>query len=121
VLECGTVVNPQLVRAQIEGSIVWGLTAVLYGGITVRDGSVVESNFHDAPILRMSEVPEIEILLLDSDRPPEKVGEAAVPPLAPAVANAVFAATGQRVRSFPFQGFAKQSSVTGGRGRDART
>jgi isoquinoline 1-oxidoreductase subunit beta len=126
VLECGTIVNPQLVRAQIEGSILWGLTAVLYGGITVRDGSVVESNFHDAPVLRMSEVPEIDILLLDSDLPPEKVGEAAVPPLAPAVANAVFAAIGQRVRSFPFHGFAtrrrlaEQESVPERRSHDAR-
>jgi CO/xanthine dehydrogenase Mo-binding subunit len=106
VLDCGIVVNPQLVRAQIEGSIVWALTAVLYGGITVREGRVVESNFHDAPVLRMDQAPAMDILLLESDLPPGKVGEAAVPPLAPAVANATFAATGKRVRSFPFPGFA---------------
>lgn len=102
VLECGVVINPQLVRAQVEGSIAWALNAVVYGGVTVRDGRVQQSNFHDSPLLRLPEMPEIDILLLESDLPPGKVGEAAVPPLAPAVANAVFAATGRRVRGFPF-------------------
>lgn len=102
VLDCGTVVNPQLVRGQVEGGIVWALTPVLHGGVTVRAGRVAESNFHDTRIPRMDEIPQIDVVLLASEGPPGKVGEVSVPPLAPAVANAVFAATGRRVRGFPF-------------------
>lgn len=101
VIDCGLAVNPDIVRAQMEGSIVFGLSATLYGDLQVKNGRILESNFHDYPILRMEDTPEIEVIILDSDLPPSGVGEPGVPPIAPAVANAVFAATGERLRELP--------------------
>ena len=99
--DCGIVVNPAIVEAQLEGSILYGLSAALKGEITFARGRCQQSNFHDAQILRFSEAPEVEVHLLKSDRPPSGVGEPAVPLIAPAVANAVSAALGQRVRQLP--------------------
>ncbi len=100
-IDCGLVVNPDTVRAQVEGSILFGLTAALRGRITVRDGAVEQGNFHDYRLLRMSETPEIEVSIVDSGESPTGVGEPATPPIAPAVANAIFAATRRRIRTLP--------------------
>ncbi len=101
VLDCGIAVNPDIVRAQIEGGVMYGLTAALHGAIELEGGAVKESNFHNYPILRMNEAPEVEVIIVDSGTDPTGVGEPGLPPIAPAVANAVFAATGQRLRSLP--------------------
>ena len=103
VVDCGTVVNPDIVRAQVEGSVMYGLTAALYGNLDLDKGQVLQSNFHDYPILRMDEAPAVSVTLIDSDQLPTGMGEPALPPIAPAVANAVFKATGQRLRSLPLQ------------------
>ena len=100
-IDCGIVVDPDTVEAQVEGSIVYGLTAVLHGGITIENGRVKQSNFHDYPMLRLHETPEIEVHIMPSTAPPTGAGEAAVPPLAPALVNAVFAATSNRMRRLP--------------------
>ncbi len=100
-IECGLAVNPNQVKAQIEGSIIWALSPILHGGVDVKNGRVVQSNFDDHKKIRIHEIPEIEIQILESHRDPFGVGEPAVPPLAPAVYNAYFAATGKRVRSMP--------------------
>lgn len=102
-VDCGRVVNPDIVRTQMESGINYGLTAALYGDITIKDGAVQQSNFHDYQVLRMSESPEIDVILVDSEEPPTGVGEPGLPPIAPAVANAVYAATGQRLRSLPLK------------------
>ncbi len=102
-IDCGTAVNPDIVRAQMESGIVFGLTAALKGEITFVDGAVQQGNFHDYEILRMHEVPPIEVAIIDSDAPPTGVGEPGTPPAAPALANAIFAATGQRLRSLPLR------------------
>ena len=103
VLDCGQAVNPDIVRSQIEGGVIYGLTATLYGGLNLEAGAIKESNFHDYPMLRMSESPEIEVVIIDSGTKPTGVGEPGLPPIAPAVANAVYKATGQRLRSLPLQ------------------
>lgn len=100
-IDCGIVVNPDTVAAQTESNIVYGLTAALYGEIAIDRGRVVQSNFQNYPMLRLAEMPEIEVHLVPSDAPPGGVGEAALPALAPAVCNAVFAATGKRIRRLP--------------------
>ena len=102
-IDCGIAVNPDQVRAQMEGGAIYALTAVLYGQITVEQGRVQQSNFHDYPMLRISEAPRIEVHILDTDQPPGGLGEPGVPTLAPAVTNAIFAATGKRVRSLPLR------------------
>ena len=103
VLDCGQAVNPDIVRSQMEGAVIYGLTAALYGGLNLENGAIKESNFHDYPMLRMSESPEIEVIIIDSGTEPTGVGEPGLPPIAPAVANAVYKATGQRLRSLPLQ------------------
>ena len=103
VVDCGMAVNPDVVRAQMEGAIMFGLTAALHGQIDLDHGEVVQSNFHDYPILRMDEAPDVEVIIIDSDLHPTGVGEPGLPPIAPAVANAVYAATGQRLRSLPLR------------------
>ena len=101
-IDCGIVVNPEMVVAQMEGGIVFGLSA-LKGEITVENGRVRQSNFHDYPILRQDEMPQIEVYIVASDETPHGVGEMATPPILPAVANAIFAATGKRIRRLPLQ------------------
>ena len=103
VVECGIAVNPDIVSAQMEGGIVFALTAALKGDITVVDGAVQQSNFHNYEMLRMNETPEIEVHIMPSAESPTGVGEPGVPPLAPALANAVFAASGQRLRQLPLK------------------
>jgi isoquinoline 1-oxidoreductase beta subunit len=100
-MDCGVVINPDSVKAQVEGAIIFGLTAALHGRIHLSNGAVVESNFHDYPLLRQSETPEIEVSILPSAEEPSGVGELAVPPIAPAVANAWFRLKGTRLRSLP--------------------
>jgi isoquinoline 1-oxidoreductase beta subunit len=95
-------VNPGIIRRQIEGSIVFGLTAALYGKLSYKDGRVEQGNFNDYPLLRMNEMPKVEVHILPSTELPGGIGEPGTPPIAPAVANALFAATGQRLRSLPF-------------------
>jgi len=102
-VDCGTVINPDTVEAQMEGGIVFGLTAALKAGITVEKGRTQQSNFHDYPLLRMDEMPVVEVHIVPSDERPSGIGEMGVPPIAPAVANAVFAATGKRVRHLPIR------------------
>jgi isoquinoline 1-oxidoreductase beta subunit len=101
-VDCGQVVNPEIIRRQIEGSIVYGLTAALYGRITFKDGRVEQGNFHDYPLMRMNEMPRVEVHILPSTEAPGGIGEPGTPPIAPAVANAIFAATGKRLRALPF-------------------
>jgi len=102
-VDCGTVVNPDNIAAQMEGGIVFGLTAALKAGVTIADGRVQQSNFHDYPLLQMSEMPIVEVYIIESDNSPSGIGEMGVPPIAPAVANAVYAATGKRVRHIPIR------------------
>ncbi len=102
-VDCGRVVNPDTVAAQMEGAIVFGLSAALYGAITLTDGRVDQSNFHNYQMLRMSGMPVVEVFIVPSTEGPEGVGEPGVPPIAPAVANAVFAVTGKRLRSLPIR------------------
>jgi len=103
VVDCGVVVNPDVVAAQMEGSVMYGLTAALHGNLDLENGAVKQSNFHDYPILRMNEAPSVEVVIVDSDEAPTGVGEPGLPPIAPAVANAVFAITGERLRSLPLK------------------
>ena len=100
-VDCGKAVNPNAVKAQMEGGIVFGLTAALKSGITLKDGRVQQHNFDDYPMLTIREMPEIEVSILRGDEPPTGVGEPGVPPIAPAVTNAIFALTGKRIRSLP--------------------
>lgn len=101
-IDCGLAVNPESVKAQMEGAIVFGLSAALHGKITLDQGRVEQSNFHDYPILRMNQVPKIEVHIINgNDAKPTGVGEPGVPPVAPALANAIFSASGKRLRDLP--------------------
>ena len=102
-VDCGPVVNPNIVRAQMEGGIVFGLTAALYGEITFEKGRVRQGNFHDYPMLRMHEMPQIEVHIVPNEDKMGGAGEVGVPPVAPAVANAVFALTSKRIRRLPIR------------------
>ncbi|HEX9180326.1 MAG TPA: molybdopterin cofactor-binding domain-containing protein, partial [Burkholderiales bacterium] len=97
----GYVVNPDSARAQIEGCVVYGLTGALHGEITLRDGRVEQSNFHDYPMMRMKDMPRVESVLVPSGGFWGGMGEPPLAPLAPALCNALFAATGKRIRSLP--------------------
>ena len=100
-IDCGTVVNPNIVAQQMEGGIIFGLTAALYGKIDIKDGVVAQSNFPSLPVVMLAEAPIVETFILPSTRAPGGVGEPGVPPIAPAVANALFALTGKRQRALP--------------------
>ncbi|AUX43463.1 aldehyde oxidase [Sorangium cellulosum] len=102
-VDCGTAVNPLGVEAQIQGSVAFGLTAALYGKLNIVDGQVQESNFHDYPMLRMFDMPRIAVHIIPSEAKMGGIGEPATAPIAPAVANAVFALTKQRLRSLPLR------------------
>jgi isoquinoline 1-oxidoreductase beta subunit len=102
-VDCGLVINPGMVEEQMEGGIAFALTATLKSAITIENKRVKQSNFHDYPLLRMDEMPEIEVYIVPSDREPSGVGEMGGPPTAPAVLNAIFAATGKRIRRLPVQ------------------
>jgi len=102
-VECGIAVTPDVVKAQMQSGIGYGLSAALYGKITMTDGHVDQSNFHQYQVLRMNEMPRVvDVYIVPSGNPPSGVGEPGTPPIAPAVANAVRAATGIRLRSLPF-------------------
>ena len=100
-MDCGVVVNPAGVEAQVQSAIIYGLTAALYGEITLDRGRVTQSNFTDYRMLGLAECPELEVHLVRSDAAPGGVGEAGLPPIAPAVCNAIFAGTGKRIRKLP--------------------
>jgi len=100
-VDCGIVVNPDGARAQIEGSVLFGVSNALKEYGTVANGALVQSNFHDYHVLRMDEVPDVEIHVVDSTEYPTGLGEPGTTTIAPALSNAIFAATGARVRSVP--------------------
>jgi isoquinoline 1-oxidoreductase beta subunit len=102
-IDCGTVVNPATVAQQVESSVIFALTAALFGQIDIQDGVVQQNNFTNYPLVSMAQSPAVETWIVPSTQPPEGVGEPAVPPLAPAVANAMFKLTGQRLRSLPLK------------------
>jgi isoquinoline 1-oxidoreductase beta subunit len=102
-LDCGRNVNPDLIRAQVEGGLLWGLSAAAWGEVVLGEGGdIVTQNFDTYPVMRMRSVPRIEIHLIDSTEPPSGVGEVSVPSVAPALANAIAALTGTRIRQLPF-------------------
>jgi isoquinoline 1-oxidoreductase beta subunit len=105
-VDCGRIVNPSILEAQVESGVVFGLSAALLGAVTLKDGRVEQSNFYDYPVLRMDAMPAVDVHIVQSDEAPSGIGEPGTPPVAPAVANAIFAATGKRIRRLPF-------SVTG--------
>ncbi|MFJ2690868.1 molybdopterin cofactor-binding domain-containing protein [Pseudomonas sp. NPDC087336] len=102
-VDCGIAVNPQSIAAQMESCIAFGLGFTLHSKLTIKDGRVVQSNYHDYQVLRLNEMPVVEVHILPSTEKPGGIGEAGVPPTAPAVANAVYALTGQRLRELPLQ------------------
>ncbi|MFO0677300.1 MAG: xanthine dehydrogenase family protein molybdopterin-binding subunit [Polyangiaceae bacterium] len=102
-VDCGTVVNPDIVAAQVEGAVAFGLSAALKQRVTFEKGRVAESNFHQYKSLRMHEMPDVVVHVVPSTEPPTGIGEPGLPPIAPAVANAIFAATGRRIRSLPLE------------------
>ncbi len=100
-VDCGTVINPDIVKAQIEGGIVFGISTGLYGEISIANGAVEQSNFHDYPMLRLRDAPEVETSIIASTQPPSGVGEYSVPQIVPAITNAIYSLTGERVRQLP--------------------
>jgi isoquinoline 1-oxidoreductase beta subunit len=102
-IDCGTVVNPNIVDQQMASAVMFGLSAALGQEITIRNGRVQQTSFHDFPVLRMDRAPHVETIIMASAEPPEGVGEPGTPPIAPAVAAAVFTLTGQRLRSLPLR------------------
>jgi isoquinoline 1-oxidoreductase beta subunit len=100
-VDCGTAINPDTVRAQIQGAVMFGVTAALYGEITLKDGRVEQSNFDSYQILRINEAPSVEVHIVQNAEPPGGMGEAGTSAIVPAVANAIFAATGKRLRKMP--------------------
>ncbi len=102
-IDCGQVINPDMVKAQVEGGLVFGLTAALFDEITIEGGQTQQSNFNNYPMMRIADMPRVEIHIVPSHESPGGCGEPPVPSIAPAVANAIFAATGKRLRRLPFQ------------------
>jgi len=102
-IDCGIAVNPLTISAQVESAIAFGLSAALYGQVTLKDGVVEQSNFHDYQVLRIAEMPKVEVHVVPSTAAPSGVGEPGTPPIAPAVSNALFALTGKRLRELPFK------------------
>src|SRR6202022_761033 len=102
-VDCGIVVNPDVVKAQIEGGIIFGIGGALFGEITLTNGRVDQSNYHDVRVLRMNEAPVIEVHLVKSSEAPGGIGEPGTAAIAPAIGNAIFAVTGRRIRKLPFK------------------
>jgi len=100
-VDCGFVLNPDIVTAQVESAVIYALTAATKPPITIAGGAVEQSNFHDAQVLRMNETPTIETYIVASEEDPTGIGEIGVPGVAPALGNAIFAATGKRLRELP--------------------
>jgi isoquinoline 1-oxidoreductase subunit beta len=101
VVDCGQMVNPKIIESQVEGGIIFGLCSTLWGEITITAGQVQQTNFNTYRMLRANEIPQIEVHLLPSDEPPGGIGEPSVALVAPAVCNAICAATGKRLRALP--------------------
>jgi isoquinoline 1-oxidoreductase beta subunit len=110
-VDCGTVVNPDTVQAQIQSAAIFGITAALHGQITLKDGRVEQSNFHDYEMLRIDAAPAIEVHIVQSSEPPGGMGECGTSAIVPAVANAIFAATGKRLRKMPIDPTALKEPV----------
>jgi isoquinoline 1-oxidoreductase beta subunit len=102
-VDCGFAVNPLGVAAQMESAVVFALTAALFGEITIEEGAAKQSNFHDYPMVRMDQAPQVEVAVINSGADMGGIGEPGTPPLFPVVGNAIFAATGKRLRSLPFR------------------
>jgi isoquinoline 1-oxidoreductase beta subunit len=102
-VDCGIAVNPNIIAQQMESGVIFGLSAALYGEITIKDGKVEQQNFDTYAVIRMSEAPQVDVVIIPSAEPPQGIGEPGTPPIAPAVANAVFNLTGQRLRSLPLK------------------
>lgn len=102
-VDCGIAVNPNIIAQQMESAVVFGLSAALFGEVTIKDGKVEQQNFNDYPVLRMSQAPHVETVIIKSAEHPEGIGEPGTPPIAPAVANAVFVLTGKRLRGLPLR------------------
>jgi len=102
-VDCGRIVNPDIVRAQIESGVVYGISGALWGEVTLKNGRVEQSNFHNYRVLRMNETPPIEVHLVRNSEAPGGIGEPGTAATAPALGNAIFAATGKRIRKLPLQ------------------
>ena len=102
-VDCGRAINPRGVEAQVQSAIIFGLTAALYGKIDIENGRPVQGNFDTYRLVRMNEAPEIDVSILNSGAPLTGVGEPGTPPVAPAVCNALFRLTGQRIRNLPIE------------------
>jgi isoquinoline 1-oxidoreductase beta subunit len=100
-VDCGSVVNPDTVRAQVQGAVIFGISAALFGEITLKNGRVEQTNFNTYRVLRMNEAPAIEVHIVQNTEPPGGMGEPGTSAIVPAVANAIFAATGKRLRKMP--------------------
>ena len=100
-LDCGIAINPTAVEAQVQGGVLFGLSTAMYSGITIKDGAIEQSNFHDYRNLRINETPRVEVHRIDNDLPPGGLGEVGTAIAAPALTNAIFAATGVRLRELP--------------------
>jgi isoquinoline 1-oxidoreductase beta subunit len=100
-IDCGKAIQPEVIRMQMEGGIVFGLSALFYGEIHIANGAARESNFHEYRVLSLADTPKINVDVVEGGLPLGGVGEPGVPPVAPAVVNAIFAATGRRIRSLP--------------------
>lgn len=103
VIDCGIVINPDIVKRQIQSAVIYGLTAALKGKIHINKGAVRESNFHDYPALKMAETPTIKVQIVASQEPPGGYGEPGLPPLAAALSNALFSLSGKRHRQLPMK------------------
>ena len=104
-VDCGIIINPDSVLAQVEGGIIWGISAALYEAITLQDGSIVQNSYKDYPVLRMRDTPKIETFLIESTQPPGGTGEISTPPIPAAICNAYFMATKKRIRKLPMIGY----------------
>jgi isoquinoline 1-oxidoreductase subunit beta len=104
--DCGVAVNPDGFKAQLEGAIIFGLSAALYGEITIDHGAVVQQNFPGFPVVHLAECPAIQVHIHESEAPLDGAGEPGIPPVAPAVTNAIFAATGVRIQELPIMNHA---------------
>jgi isoquinoline 1-oxidoreductase subunit beta len=102
-VDCGLALNPQIIEAQVESAIMFGLSAAMFGEIKIEQGEVRTSNFHNYPIIRMNQAPQIDVIIMPSTESPTGIGEPATPVIGPAVANAYFKATGKRIRRLPFE------------------
>jgi isoquinoline 1-oxidoreductase beta subunit len=100
-IDCGLPINPDIIRAQVEGGVAFGLSSILHERITLKTGAIEQSNFNDYRLLRINEMPRVEVHIMPSTEPPTGIGEPVVPTVGPAVSNAIFAATGKRVRTLP--------------------